>query len=804
MASRRYWNWEDDDLTFDLSQWLIGILSPGLYRGFDVALEANMTARLYHTKTGATRTLKNKADSTPYGVLMTKQGVVFSSDEDIILTFEPTTDLPRKDIIVFEHSYEQITGGIDGVFKVIQGTSGNNLYPELSNPDLQILIAKLNIPSGTSDWGSGGGGGDNGIVEKPDVPTFADNDIYVKRKGGYLESDLDAKDFTLTNLREPVSEKNPATKYYVDQAFLTKVVQATETISGIAKIATQTEVNSGIDNSKIVTPVKLKNNLLLRTATLAQTLALTGENFLPTKWLGQLKASLTQFGLIQIASEAEVKAATNNTKAVTPYTLGKATVLTPEVFDIGAWDLSALQTKEITITGSSWWNKTVAAEVMIYDDLADKLLKYPNLSSIVQIQVQPTKITLSVPSGTYANFTGTTGTRGYVTVWKKLDIAPPAPSLNVYLSAGQTTFNNYIQTPVNLLIDGNVEAAGSPVQSKAWTVTPPAGASYTLTETGIDDANFSFSDFGTYKVRLTVTLQSGLQKYAELTIQNNQLSAPIPTAVLRLRDNNQNVFLSDNPTISYNTATGATPYFNLGLDAYASQDAPNGPQAFNWMRFEKRSREIQSGRNPNPAWGDWTLVAEGAISGSQAVQVTQSGEYEFRLKVRNTWGGESDWSAVKKLTANITFMPEITLYITKSSGGAGYLNFYGTIVASPKQSVIKKIVVSTNMTMQRGSGWSSQTNTKLRMQSQPQGATSYSYKDIRPGETVTLDFAILGNALFNGSTSYLVASIALGASQMAAWGILFSAYGEDDLLLGTTMFQFGNMLSTSDPTIDFH
>ena len=48
-------------------------------------------------------------------------------------------------------------------------------------------------------------------------------------------------------------------------------VQATTTVKGIAEIATQTEVNTGSDNSRIVTPATLKSTLGI-TASLSTTL----------------------------------------------------------------------------------------------------------------------------------------------------------------------------------------------------------------------------------------------------------------------------------------------------------------------------------------------------------------------------------------------------------------------------------------------------------------------------------------------------------------------------------------------------
>ncbi len=50
----------------------------------------------------------------------------------------------------------------------------------------------------------------------------------------------------------------PMTPLRVFQAIAAKVIQATESVIGIARIATQTQVNTGVDNTTIVTPNKLR------------------------------------------------------------------------------------------------------------------------------------------------------------------------------------------------------------------------------------------------------------------------------------------------------------------------------------------------------------------------------------------------------------------------------------------------------------------------------------------------------------------------------------------------------------------
>ena len=75
---KRFWNWQDEDSTSDLNNWLQGILEAGLYRGFDPTGKQGMTLTLSHQTTGAIRTKGDKTLQDKFGVVMTKQGVVIN------------------------------------------------------------------------------------------------------------------------------------------------------------------------------------------------------------------------------------------------------------------------------------------------------------------------------------------------------------------------------------------------------------------------------------------------------------------------------------------------------------------------------------------------------------------------------------------------------------------------------------------------------------------------------------------------------------------------------------------------------
>lgn len=105
--------------------------------------------------------------------------------------------------------------------------------------------------------------------------------------------------------------------------------QATESLTGLAEIATTAEVATGTDNSRIVTPAGLVSRQstdtaigLIRIATVAEAQALTETDVAITpNTLGQVQATETSVGVAEIATQAEVATGTDNTKIVTPYGL---------------------------------------------------------------------------------------------------------------------------------------------------------------------------------------------------------------------------------------------------------------------------------------------------------------------------------------------------------------------------------------------------------------------------------------------------------------------------------------------------
>ena len=88
--------------------------------------------------------------------------------------------------------------------------------------------------------------------------------------------------------------------------YVAKVDVATETIKGISQIATQTEVNNGLEDTKIVTSKKLKARLDTLLADITSTYVLKTDN-----------ATETVAGIVKIATQSEINAGVDDTKIIT-------------------------------------------------------------------------------------------------------------------------------------------------------------------------------------------------------------------------------------------------------------------------------------------------------------------------------------------------------------------------------------------------------------------------------------------------------------------------------------------------------
>lgn len=291
MSQERYWNYRDDDLTFRLDQWRLGIIDAGLYRGFDPVLDSTLTLVLSHQISGYEKTNKDGSLTDRLGIYVTKQGVVVNEDSDISVTIAETTSNSRIDLIVAEHDYIDVEGGTEAVYKVIQGGI-DGLVPVLVNPNIQIIIAQVTLPPNTNSLLQPGV-----QVSRTASPEYGGSQgRYVERDGGILESNLNANGNKIVNVLDPTNGKDVANKDYVtsrETAILASIKRATTEIVGITELATGAETAQKSRGDVSVTPLGLNS----------------------------LEASTTSKGLIELATLSEALTGISSILGITPESL---------------------------------------------------------------------------------------------------------------------------------------------------------------------------------------------------------------------------------------------------------------------------------------------------------------------------------------------------------------------------------------------------------------------------------------------------------------------------------------------------
>jgi hypothetical protein len=163
MAQKQFTNFQDDILSFDLREAMLGVLNPGRYCGFDTfspAVESggviNITMR--HTASGVRK--PNKAippvNGLQFGVIITPQGMVIQDDNATIpIAIDDGSGnggSTRYDVIYAEHAYlDGVPGDNPATYDIRKGTPGAGT-PTLLTPTMQVALVLVTIPNGATTF----------------------------------------------------------------------------------------------------------------------------------------------------------------------------------------------------------------------------------------------------------------------------------------------------------------------------------------------------------------------------------------------------------------------------------------------------------------------------------------------------------------------------------------------------------------------------------------------------------------------------------------------------------------------------
>lgn len=163
MAQMQFTNYQDDILSFDLRQAMLGILNPGRYCGYDTFSPDTegggvISITIRHTATGIRKSSKANPPvaGLQNGVVMTPQGLIIQDDNGAIpITIDDGSGnggLTRYDVIYLSHIYlDGVPGDNPATYHIVKGTPGSGT-PAVPFPAYQVPLIVVTIPDGVTTW----------------------------------------------------------------------------------------------------------------------------------------------------------------------------------------------------------------------------------------------------------------------------------------------------------------------------------------------------------------------------------------------------------------------------------------------------------------------------------------------------------------------------------------------------------------------------------------------------------------------------------------------------------------------------
>jgi hypothetical protein len=152
MSQKRYFNFLDDDATYDIAGMNLPVSNSGRVSGFDTMVGSNITNfSIGHSDTGYTRVNKLQVAEV-LGAWVSLTGVIVTETESIndLSIVKNLTDFTRIDILTGSHEYLFAAGGMEAFYGIVQGQPAENpAPPPVSDTIREVILGYLIIPPGT-------------------------------------------------------------------------------------------------------------------------------------------------------------------------------------------------------------------------------------------------------------------------------------------------------------------------------------------------------------------------------------------------------------------------------------------------------------------------------------------------------------------------------------------------------------------------------------------------------------------------------------------------------------------------------
>lgn len=158
MTTKVFTNFRAPVNSYPLGEMNLGLMRPGRYSGFDVMTGASLSIKIGHSGIikKSSPSVSGTISETIFGALFMPNGCTIQNETepgegvDFIIDNNTGNANPRHDLLVCEHEYVQVEGGIVPVYLVQKGANDGST-PALAIPKKQVIIGIITIaPNGNS------------------------------------------------------------------------------------------------------------------------------------------------------------------------------------------------------------------------------------------------------------------------------------------------------------------------------------------------------------------------------------------------------------------------------------------------------------------------------------------------------------------------------------------------------------------------------------------------------------------------------------------------------------------------------
>lgn len=147
MATTLFTTYKAPVNSFPAGQRDLGIHKSGRYSGFDLMQSGGALNLIINHSGKVDKTSITNSITPAFGAILFKTGIVAHIEDPINVVIETNSGNPmvRRDLIIAENIYQEVTGGTPVTFSIIKGPNNSTALPNIPNPATQEIVGILSI-----------------------------------------------------------------------------------------------------------------------------------------------------------------------------------------------------------------------------------------------------------------------------------------------------------------------------------------------------------------------------------------------------------------------------------------------------------------------------------------------------------------------------------------------------------------------------------------------------------------------------------------------------------------------------------